>query len=215
MGMTSPVQPAGSQPGYPTFKPIDIDALNDEAFKFTSQGLDLAEADMQARFPGLVAADKRRIRQDVDAIKEGMNPTEQAAAVRHGLASSLNAFGDAQGTIGDSGSASRNKVAVTVARDALAHQDRARQNLSYDLQQHPQYQMGLDGAGVANLMIGNTIGQNISNRNEYLAAVGQLNFMNAQGMQQTQALGNAALSAYGAYQNYGNTSKQPDYTGGP
>ncbi len=200
--MTSPVQPAGGQPAFPPFKAIDIDAVNDEMFKFTSEGLDLAEKDLD-RLPGLVAANKRRIRQDVDAI-QGMNPVEQAAAVRHGLASSLNAFGDAQGTIGDSGSASRNKVAVTVARDSLAHQDQARKNLSYDLQQTPQYQMGLDGAGVAKLMIGNTIGQNVSNRNEYLAAVGQLNFLNAQGAQQTAALGNAALSAYGAYQNYSN-----------
>lgn len=195
----------GSQPKPPKFRPIDIGALDSEVFRFNSEGIEMSMQDMQDRYPGIVSNEKKQMQEDANAVTGPLNPTEQAAFVRHGLVRSLSAFGDSDPSSvssGGEGSASRNQIAATVARDTIAKEDRDRAALMGDIQAHPETQLGLGGAEVAKLMIGNVIGQNISERNAYLAAMGQLQFENAQAAQNERAListGGALVSAYGNY----------------
>lgn len=228
MGGFNTAQASGSQsyPKPPKFRPLDIGALGDEAFRFNSDELHMSTNDLAQRFPGIVSTDAQRMKDDAAAIQGKTTPEEQNAMVEHGLERSLGAFGGAQGEIGSEGSASRNVVASTVARDAIAKEDQDRGNLEGDLAAHPERQMGLGGAEVAKLMIGNIIGQNVSNRNAYLAAMGQLQQQNSQAAQNERglisvggSLVGAGAKAYSGYNNsaigdYGAANNQSFSTGG-
>lgn len=199
----------GSQPKPPEFRPIDIGALDAQVFKFNSEGLRLSQEDLATRFPGFVAARDQNLKDDAAAITGPLNPTEQAAFVRHGLTNSLNAFGGAQGGLGGEGSISRNTVAATLARDTIQNQDAARTQLSTDLQLNPETQLGLGGAEKVKLAVGNTLGTNVSNYNAYLAALGVLQQQNIQAANNEKALISAAGSVASIYGNYSKGSTPP------
>jgi hypothetical protein len=182
--------PAG---GMPPYQPIDINALNALATQ-TSKGEYTAEqADLAARHPELVGAQKTFETQMASRLAgdQPLDPQVQATLMRSGLQGAAQSLGVSNLGTGSAGqAAAARNLGLNIQQYQQAQRQEALTEFSYANQLFPQRQLGIGGQGAAQAYLSNVIGTNNWNQARYASDVQQAQY-------QTNLAGQAAASAAG------------------
>lgn len=167
----------------PPFNPVDIPSANKQAAALDIKGYDLADQDLAARFPGLVAGRNAQIQDASKQLTGPLDPTVQNAFTKQGAIQALGSTGGGNigANLGTAGSAAQNTTAATVANDTLDKQNYDRSTLGGLLAANPQQSIGFTGPDDTQLAIGNLQNQNQYNQAKYAYQIQQQNANNTGG----------------------------------
>jgi hypothetical protein len=183
-------------PTPPKFTPVDIPTLADQATAQDELGFQMSDADLAARFPGLVAQRNADATDASNQITQPLDPTVENAFATNSLAGAFSAFGGgANGAnIGGAGSAARGSIAAGITSQTQAKEDSDRTYLQQQLADNPERQFGASGQDEIQLAISNALGANNANYGAYVGGVSTANAQSAQSQQTQLALASIATT---------------------
>lgn len=185
-----------TQPKPPTFNPVNIQQIAGQAQTQDELGFQLSDADLLARFPGLVAQKQKNANDAAKAITAPLDPTVQNDFATRGLAGAFSAFGGGSNgaNIGGAGSAARGSIASSIVNQTQNKEDSDRTYLSQQLADNPARTFGISGQDAINVAISNALGQNNANYAAYTGNTSSSNAQNASNQQNTLALASTAVT---------------------
>jgi len=181
-------------PDNPATYPIDINATMLAGEQADIFNYDTGAADLQRRFPGLVAGRTAMLNEDVKRVTGPLDPTVENAFLTNEYGNAMHAFGGgSEGPVGAKGTAGRGAITAGFTKDVLGYQDWARQNLEQDILANPEISMG-SGSDAANMAILNTANLNEANTQAKIIKAAQKNADIAASNAQRAAETGAAVS---------------------
>jgi endosialidase-like protein len=178
----------GSAPNPPAPQLANISNLENQAVSADTIGYNLSDADLAARFPGLVSGRNQQVTDAYNQLTGPLNSTAQNSFTTQGLEQSLSSFGggNPNATI-NKGASSGNAVETSLANNVQKKQDYDRTYFENLIGANPQRQFGLAGSDVANLEGANVAAQNAYNQSKYAAQYGNYNAQQASSSSQSNA----------------------------
>jgi hypothetical protein len=181
----------------PPFKPVDIPSTAAAAEQANLLGYNLSDADLMARFPGLVSMRDAEINDASAQITGPLDPAVEHQFASTAVTGAQSAFGGGQGTIGEKGSAARGATAAGIANQTQTKQDYDWLTLMNLINANPERQLGLTGGDLLNLGLGNIVGQNQANFAGYQAAVNNANANQQSATQEASGIASTVVSIIG------------------
>lgn len=165
----------------PAYVPADYKSLDKQVAFQDNLAYNRSDLDFKRRHPEWRSGEKAFEHQaTLDQIGDSrFMPQMQAEAINSGLEGTLGSFGD-QGLISKRGSAGEARIAQNLGTSIAGWQDRNRQNANQSLslaeQIFPRRNIGLSGADVGQIQLGNLSAQNAWNQANYASQVEQQQF---------------------------------------
>lgn len=185
-----------SSPAPPKFTPVNIGSVAQQAQAQDVLGFQLSDADLAARFPGLVLQKQANATDAANQINAPLDPTVQNDFATRGLAGAFSAFGGGSNgaNIGGAGSAARGAISSSIVGQTQTKEDSDRAYLSQQLLDNPERTFGLSGQDAINVAISNALGQNNANYAAYAGNTSTSNAQNASNQQSQLALASTAVT---------------------